>query len=52
MQPYISGQPPRIRYLEEVYDYVNGFDGVLHWNGEEMLDWYRSTRQERAQAAE
>jgi allantoinase len=52
IHPYISGQPHRIRYLEEVYDYVNGFDGVLHWNGEELLDWYRSTRQTRAQAAE
>jgi hypothetical protein len=27
---------------------VNGFDGVLHWNGEELLDWYRSTREEVA----
>ena len=52
IHPYISGQPHRIRYLEEVYDYVNGFDGVLHWNGEELLDWYRATRQARAQAAE
>src|SRR5262249_34380810 len=43
IHPYISGQPHRIRYLEEVYDYVNRFDGVLHWNGEEILDWYRST---------
>ena len=52
IHPYISGQPHRIRYLEEVYDYVNGFDGVVHWNGVEVLDWYRSTRQERPQAAE
>ena len=52
IHPYISGQPHRIRYLEEVYDYVNQFDGVVHWNGVELLDWYRSTRQERAQAAE
>jgi peptidoglycan/xylan/chitin deacetylase (PgdA/CDA1 family) len=40
IHPYISGQPHRIRYLEEVYDYVNGFDGVLHWNGEQILEWY------------
>jgi allantoinase len=52
IHPYISGVPHRIRYLEEVYDYVNGFDGVLHWNGAEILDWYHSTRQERAEAAE
>ena len=52
IHPYISGVPHRIRYLEEVYTYVNQFDGVLHWNGAEILNWYRSTGQARAQAAE
>ena len=42
IHPYISGQPHRIRYLEAVYDYVNGKGGVLHWNGEELLAWYRA----------
>jgi allantoinase len=42
IHPYISGQPHRIRYLEEVYDYVNQHEGVLHWNGAEILDWYRT----------
>ena len=23
-----------------IYDYVNQFDGVLHWNGAQILDWY------------
>ena len=40
IHPYISGQPHRIRYLEAIYDYVNGFEGVLHWNGAEILDWW------------
>jgi allantoinase len=40
VHPYISGQPFRIKYLEAIYDYVNKFDGVLHWNGEQLLDWY------------
>jgi peptidoglycan/xylan/chitin deacetylase (PgdA/CDA1 family) len=40
IHPYISGQPHRIKYLEQIYDYVNQFDGVLHWNGEQILDWY------------
>ncbi len=44
IHPYISGQPHRIRYLEEVYDYANGHPGVLHWNGAEILDWYRGAR--------
>ncbi len=42
IHPYISGQPHRIKYLEAVYDYVNGKDGVLHWNGEDLLAWYRA----------
>ena len=42
IHPYISGQPHRIKYLEQIYDYVNKHEGVLHWNGEQILDWYRS----------
>jgi allantoinase len=43
IHPYISGQPHRIRYLEEVYDYINGHEGVLHWNGAEILRWWEAT---------
>jgi len=41
IHPYISGQPSRIKYLEAVYDYIAKFSGVLHWNGEQILDWYQ-----------
>src|SRR5712675_2168219 len=40
IHPYISGQPHRIKYLEAIYDHVRRFQGVLHWNGAEILDWY------------
>ena len=40
IHPYISGQPSIIRYLEEVYEYIGRFPGVLHWNGEQLLPWY------------
>jgi allantoinase len=40
VHPYISGQPFRIKYLEQVYAYVNRFPGVLHWNGAEIYRWY------------
>ncbi len=40
IHPYISGQPHRIRYLEEVYDYINRHKGVLHWNGLDILRWW------------
>jgi len=45
IHPYISGQPHRIKYLEAIYDHVHHFDGVLHWTGEQIFDWYRSTAQ-------
>jgi len=45
IHPYISGQPFRIRYLEEVYERISRQPGVLHWNGEQILDWYRNSRQ-------
>ena len=32
--------PFRIKFLEAIYDYVNQFEGVVHWNGEQILDWY------------
>ena len=41
IHPYISGQPFRIKYLEQIYDYVNKHEGVVHWNGEQMLKWYQ-----------
>lgn len=46
IHPYISGQPFRIKYLKAVYDYMARFPGVLHWNGEQILDWYLKTRKQ------
>jgi peptidoglycan/xylan/chitin deacetylase (PgdA/CDA1 family) len=44
IHPYISGQPFRIDYLERIYRQMNRKKGVLHWNGEQILDWYRKSR--------
>ncbi|HEX5454590.1 MAG TPA: polysaccharide deacetylase family protein [Stellaceae bacterium] len=44
IHPYISGQPHRIKYLEEAYAYINRHPGVLHWNGRQILEWYLSTK--------
>jgi allantoinase len=44
IHPYISGQPFRIKYLEQVYEQMAAYPGVLHWNGEQILEWYRSVR--------
>ena len=50
IHPYLSGQPHRIKYLEQIYDYVSRFDGVLHWNGLQILDWYRKAAADRLAA--
>ena len=50
IHPYISGQPHRIKYLEQIYDYVNRFEGVLHWNGEQIYDWYKSVAGDKLKA--
>jgi len=42
IHPYLTGVPHRIKYLEQLYDYIMGHDGVVMWTGEEILDWYRS----------
>ncbi|MFG1422035.1 polysaccharide deacetylase family protein [Roseixanthobacter liquoris] len=44
IHPYISGQPHRIKYLEQIYDYAASLGDVLFWNGEEILDWYQKTK--------
>ncbi|MGE0314205.1 MAG: polysaccharide deacetylase family protein [Lautropia sp.] len=44
IHPYISGQPFRIKYLEAIYDYMARFPGVIHWNGEQILQWYLGQR--------
>jgi peptidoglycan/xylan/chitin deacetylase (PgdA/CDA1 family) len=42
IHPYISGQPFRIKYLEQVYAHISKSPGVLHWNGAEIYNWYNS----------
>ena len=42
--PYISGQPFRIKYLEEIYAHINRHAGVLHMNGEEIYRWYNGLK--------
>jgi allantoinase len=52
IHPYISGQPHRIKYLEEIYKYVNKHKGVLHWNGAQILNWYQGIAAKKLKAAE
>ncbi|MDQ6619188.1 MAG: polysaccharide deacetylase family protein [Pseudomonadota bacterium] len=41
IHPFLTGVPHRIKYLEALYDYIQGHEGVVMWTGAEILDWYR-----------
>jgi len=41
MHPYITGVPHRIRYLEELLDYVIGHEGTCLMTASELGYWYR-----------
>jgi allantoinase len=41
IHPYITGVPHRIKYVEELLDYVIGHDGVALMTASEIGDWYR-----------
>ena len=42
IHPYLTGVPHRIKYLEALYDYILGHEGVVMWTGAEILDWYKT----------
>ena len=44
IHPYISGQPHRIKYLEQVCDYCRQQEGVVFMNGAELLDWWERAK--------
>jgi peptidoglycan/xylan/chitin deacetylase (PgdA/CDA1 family) len=39
--PYLTGVPHRIRYFEELLDYVLARENTAVMTGEEIADWYR-----------
>ena len=43
VHPYISGVPHRIRYFEEIFEYMAGKPGVAFWTGERIHDWFTTT---------
>jgi peptidoglycan/xylan/chitin deacetylase (PgdA/CDA1 family) len=40
IHPYLTGVPHRIGHLERLYDHILGHEGVVHWTGSEILDWF------------
>ena len=44
VHPYLTGVPHRIRYFEQLLDYVKAQDGTVLWTGEQILDWYKAAK--------
>ena len=42
IHPYITGAPHRIRYLEDLLDYVGAHDGIAWMTACQIGDWYTS----------
>ena len=38
--PYITGVPYRIKYYNQIWEYIRQFQGVVFMTGSEILDWY------------
>ena len=44
VHPYVSGVPHRIKYFEQIYDYMTQRPDVVFWRGDQVLDWYLASR--------
>lgn len=42
IHPFLTGVPHRIKYLEQLLDYILGHKGVVPMTGKEILGWFRS----------
>lgn len=42
IHPFLTGVPHRIKYLEQLYDYILGHEGVVPMTGAQILDWYQT----------
>ncbi|MFL2546088.1 MAG: polysaccharide deacetylase family protein [Candidatus Rariloculaceae bacterium] len=40
LHPFLTGAPHRIKYLEQLYEYIGSKPDVCMMTGEEILDWY------------
>jgi peptidoglycan/xylan/chitin deacetylase (PgdA/CDA1 family) len=44
--PYLSGVPHRIGHVQRTFEEILGHDGVVAWDGEKILDWYRGAQKQ------
>jgi allantoinase len=44
LHPYIMGVPHRAKHIRRILEHVCNRPDTLIWNGEQILDWYKSVR--------
>ncbi|TKR57331.1 polysaccharide deacetylase [Allopusillimonas ginsengisoli] len=42
LHPFLTGVPHRIKYLEQLLDYILDHEGVVPMTGEDILEWYKT----------
>ena len=41
---YLSGSPHRIADVQRTYEYILAKDGVVTWDGSQILDWFKAQK--------
>lgn len=41
VHPYVTGAPHRIKYFDQIFEYMKRHEGVLFMTGSEIIDWYK-----------
>jgi allantoinase len=44
VHPYLTGVPHRIKYYQRLIETISGYDDVLFWTGDQILDWYKASQ--------
>jgi allantoinase len=44
VHPYVTGAPHRIKYFDQIFEYIKQHEGVLFLTGSEIVDWYKSAQ--------
>lgn len=44
VHPYLTGVPHRIKYYQRLIETISGYDDVLFWTGDQILDWYKAAQ--------
>jgi peptidoglycan/xylan/chitin deacetylase (PgdA/CDA1 family) len=50
LHPFLTGQPHRIKYLDEILDYIMSHEGVWQTTADEIAEYYLAHHYDQAVA--